>query len=71
MPLGNKSKTVRKPVKKVKPVFSDNTQSFHNVSSQYNVVKEVEDDKRINPANVFEGFKSNKAKKKMSSKLKQ
>jgi len=71
MPLGTKSKTVKKPVKKVKPVFSDNTQSFHNVSSQYNVVKGVEDDKRINPANVFEGFKSNKAKKKMSSKLKQ
>ena len=37
---------------------------------QFNIPKGVEEDKRIKPAEVFEGFKENKTNKKTSKKKK-
>jgi len=70
---GNKSK-----MKKVKQVnngtdrnLSGNTLHIKPITDlQFNIPKGVDEDKRIRPAEVFEGFKDNKTnkKKKKSSK---
>jgi len=70
---GNKSK-----MKKVKQVnngtdrnLSGNTLNIKPITDlQFNIPKGVYEDKRIRPAEVFEGFKDNKTnkKKKKSSK---
>ncbi len=70
---GNKSK-----MKKVKQVnngtdrnLSGNTLNIKPITDlQFNIPKGVDEDKRIRPAEVFEGFKDNKTnkKKKKSSK---
>lgn len=68
----------RKKMKKVKQVNNGidrnlvgNTLDIKPITDlQFNIPKDVEQDKRIKPAEVFEGFKENKTnkKKKKSSK---
>ena len=66
MPHFNGSKQAKKkPVKKMKQV---DTNLKPIVQLQFNVPKVVADDKRVKPAEVFEGFKDNKSKSKSKSK---
>lgn len=70
---GNKNK-----MKKVKQVNNGtdrnllgNTLDIKPITDlQFNIPKGVEQDKRIRPAEVFEGFKDNKVNKKTSKKKK-
>ena len=70
---GNKSK-----MKKVKQVNNGtdrnllgNTLDIKPITDlQFNIPKGVAEDKRIKPAEVFEGFKENKTNKKTSKKKK-
>lgn len=70
---GNKSK-----MKKVKQVNNGtdrnllgNTLDIKPITDlQFNIPKGVDQDKRIKPAEVFEGFKENKTNKKTSKKKK-
>ena len=65
MPLGTRQVKQKKPVKHVKGVATANTENFFDAPLQYNIPKGVEDDKKVKPALVFEGYTS---KKKTSSK---
>jgi hypothetical protein len=47
--------------KQVKPVRPD---EFGFSIQQYDVTKGVEDDKKVKPKDIFEGYKSDKGKKK-------
>jgi hypothetical protein len=67
MPRSTKIGKVAKQ-KKVKPVTLN---EFGHATLQYNIPKGVEDDKRVKPSQVFEGFKEkNKQKKKYHNKNK-
>tara|TARA_R110000803_G_scaffold182576_1_gene244942 strand:+ start:1359 stop:1568 length:210 start_codon:yes stop_codon:yes gene_type:complete len=66
MPHFNGSKQGKaKPVKKMKQVDTNLKPIVH---LQFNVPKVVSDDKRVKPAEVFEGFKSNQKSKSKSKK---
>ena len=66
MPHFNGSKQAKKkPVKKMKQV---DTNLKPIVQLQFNLPKTVADDKRVKPAEVFEGFKDNKSNKSKSKK---
>ena len=66
MPHFNGSKQAKKKaVKKMKQV---DTNLKPIVQLQFNVPKTVADDKRIKPAEVFEGFKSNNKSNNKSNK---
>ena len=58
-----------KPTKRKKPAVSDPTKIDPDPElTQFNIQKGVEDDKRIRPQQVFEGYKDPKAKGKTYSK---
>jgi hypothetical protein len=63
MPHGSKQAKAKAP-KKMKQI---NTDLKPIVELQFNVVKTVANDKRVKPAEVFEGFKDNKSKSKSKS----
>tara|TARA_R110000787_G_scaffold174033_2_gene286584 strand:- start:474 stop:698 length:225 start_codon:yes stop_codon:yes gene_type:complete len=66
MPHGSKQAKAKAP-KKMKQI---NTDLKPIVELQFNVVKTVANDKRVRPAEVFEGFKDNKSSNKSKSKSK-
>lgn len=68
MPLGTRQVKQKKPLKQVKGVATANTENFFDAPLQYNIPKGVEDDKKVKPAVVFEGYTSSSSKKKTSSK---
>ena len=63
MPHGSKQAKAKAP-KKMKQI---NTDLKPIVELQFNLPKTVADDKRVRPAEVFEGFKDNKSKSKSKS----
>ena len=64
MPHGSKQAKAKAP-KKMKQI---NTDLKPIVELQFNLPKTVADDKRVRPAEVFEGFKDNKKLKNKSRK---